>query len=211
MSNIDYLTEDNILPLDQKFVCLSFLTDKNLEKKCSMTGIKVRGVFSTYEAACEHAKTLQTIDTYFSVFVGEMGRWLPFDPDPDTVKESEYANEQLNNMMKSYAENQEKAKIFHEHRKSELMRKNVMENLNSRRENLKELNEQINQTDNQSEINKLKLNVTSVEDQIKIMDEKKEQLDKELEDLNNQIKLFSDSEIQFSENKFTSIPEEIKS
>ena len=97
--------------------------------------------FTTYEEACAHAKTLQTIDTYFNVFVGEMGKWLPFDPNPDSVKDSEYANEQLNNMMKSYAENQEKAKIFHEHRKNELIRNNILENLQSRNENLKELKE----------------------------------------------------------------------
>ena len=33
MQKIDYLTEDNILPDNQKFVCLSFLTDKDDKDK----------------------------------------------------------------------------------------------------------------------------------------------------------------------------------
>jgi hypothetical protein len=199
MTNIDYLTEDSILPSDQKFVCLSFLSNKNDTEERLIAGIKVRGVFSTYEAACAHAKTLQTVDTYFNVFVGEMGKWLPFDPNPDSVKEAEYANEQLNNMMKSYMENQEKAKIYHEHRKNELMRKNVVENLQSRHESLNELNEKINQTDDQTELNTLKSNVITIEEQIKLMDDKKQQLDKELEELNNQLKLFPPTTLSHKE------------
>ena len=40
-----------------------------------------------------------------------MGKWLPFDPSPDSEKsgDSEYANEQLNSLMKGYKKNQEKS------------------------------------------------------------------------------------------------------
>jgi hypothetical protein len=112
--SVDYLTEDTFLPSEQKFVCISFLSD--LEKKSTLSGIKIRGVFATYDLACAHAKKVQSSDPYFNVFVGDMGKWLPFDPNPDSdvVKESEYQNDQLNNIMKSYVENQEKSKIFHE-------------------------------------------------------------------------------------------------
>mgnify|MGYP000085323662 CR=1 FL=1 len=136
MSKTDYLTEDNLFPDDQKFVCLSFLTDK--ENKTTLSGIKVRGAFSSYELACDHAKKIQTVDPSFNVFVGELGKWLPFDPNPDSeaVKNSEYANEQLNGMMKAYLENQEKAKLFHTQRKNEMVRNNVIDNLNTRNLNL---------------------------------------------------------------------------
>jgi len=92
MDKIDYLTEDKLISDDQKFVCISFLTDKESQK--TLTGIKVRGAFPTYEKACENAKMLQSIDPSFNVFVGEMGKWLPFDPSPDSeqVKNSEYAD-----------------------------------------------------------------------------------------------------------------------
>uniref|UniRef100_A0A6C0EC74 Uncharacterized protein n=1 Tax=viral metagenome TaxID=1070528 RepID=A0A6C0EC74_9ZZZZ len=192
MTNIDYLTEDNILPDNQKFVCLSFLTktDDDTQKFNIKGGIKIRGVFSTYELACEYAKKVQSIDTYFNVYVGEMGKWLEFDPDPNSIKESEYANEELNSMMKSYLENQEKAKIFHEHRKNELIRNNILDNLNTRRDNLKDLHTKIKEAVNEDEKQKLESSVNSIEDQIKKLDDKKKNLDKQIEELDNQLHSF---------------------
>lgn len=189
MTNIDYLTEDNFIPLDQKYVCISFLTDK--DNKTTLSGIKIRGVFSTYELACEHAKKVQSIDPYFNVFVGDTGKWLPFDPNPDSdAVNSEYANEQLNNLMKGYLENQEKAKVFHEQRKTELMRKNILENLDSKQNDILEIKEQINnnkETNNDDDLtNKLKI----FEEQLEKMNNKKKELDIELEQLNKNIKKF---------------------
>ena len=179
MSKPDYLSEDSLLPKDQKFVCLSFLTDK--ENKTILTGVKVRGVYETYDEACKQAKNLQAVDEAFNVFVGEMGKWLPFDPAPDSeaVKTSEYANEELNNMMKSYLENQEKAKLFHEQRKNELMKKNIMENITTRHTNLKEVQEQLTSaTEEEKKI--LEDTVKSIEEQIEKMEVKKNELDEQI-------------------------------
>ena len=139
MTNIDYLSADTILPDDQKFLCISFLSDP--EKKQTLCGIKIRGVFETYDKACEHAKKIHTIDPYFNVFVGEVGKWLPYDPDPDSkfVKDSEYANEELNNMMKKYLENQEKAKLFHEQRKNESLKQNLLDNISTIHNNISDV------------------------------------------------------------------------
>lgn len=179
MSKPDYLSEDMLLPKDQKFVCLSFLTDK--ENKTTLTGVKVRGVYETYDEACKQAKNLQAVDEAFNVFVGEMGKWLPFDPVPDSeaVKTSEYANEELNNMMKSYLENQEKAKLFHEQRKNELMKKNIMENITTRQTNLKEVQEQLTSAP-EEEKKILEDTVKSIEEQIEKMEVKKNELDEQL-------------------------------
>jgi len=187
MSKTDYLTEDNLFPDDQKFVCLSFLTDK--ENKTTLSGIKVRGAFSSYELACDHAKKIQTVDPSFNVFVGELGKWLPFDPNPDSeaVKNSEYANEQLNGMMKAYLENQEKAKLFHTQRKNEMVRNNVIDNLNTRKENLKELKSKLKGSSNEDKSG-LTLSIEEVENQIKKMEKKKDDLEKQITDLSDQIK-----------------------
>ena len=179
MSKPDYLSEDSLLPKDQKFVCLSFLTDK--ENKTTLSGVKVRGVYETYDEACKQAKNLQAVDEAFNVFVGEMGKWLPFDPAPDSeaVKNSEYANEELNNMMKSYLENQEKAKLFHEQRKNELMKKNIMDNITTRHTNLKEVQEQLTSaTEEEKKI--LEDTVKSIEEQIEKMEVKKNELDEQI-------------------------------
>jgi hypothetical protein len=203
MTNIDYLTDDNILPENQKFVCLSFLSkpkeeesvEKNTSCPNSLFGIKIRGVFSTYELACEHAKKLQTVDPYFNVFVGDMGKWLPYDPSPDSIKESEYANTELNSMMKSYIENQEKAKLYHEHRKNELVRKNILDNLNLKRDNLKDLKKEIKNKKTHEEKNILESNIKSAEEQIQLMDTKKKELDKQIDSLDEQLKLYKQTNI----------------
>lgn len=188
MSKVDYLTEDSILPSDQKFVCLSFLTDK--ENKTTLSGIKIRGVFASYTEACEHCKNLQTIDPAFNVFVGEMGKWLPFDPNPDSqsVKDSEYANDELNKLMKGYLENQEKAKIYHEQRKNEMVRQNILENLQTRHDNIKDLKKKAKKASNSSETESIQKNIIEIENQIKKMEEKKSEIDVQIENLSNQVK-----------------------
>jgi len=195
MSKVDYLTEDTFLPSGQQFVCLSFLTDK--ENKTSLSGIKIRGVFASYDEGCEYAKKVQSIDPYFNVFVGEMGKWLPFDPNPDSevVKDSEYANVQLNQMMKAYMENQEKAKVYHEQRKAEMVRKNIVDNLATRSENLEEVMTKLKKAKTSEEKSGLEQSVKSIEDQIKKMEEKKTDLDKQLDDITAQIKKYDTNEI----------------
>ena len=181
MSKVDLLTEDTVLlPTNQKFVCLSFLTPTK-EDKATLSGIKIRGVFDSYENACNHAKKIQSYDEYHSVFVGEMGKWLPFDPDPDSeyVKDSEYANVKLNSIMKNYQENQEKSKLFHEHQKNEQIKKNLDENIEQRESNKKELEEKIDSVD-ENEKQKLITSMSEIEKQIKKMEDRKS----EIEDVN---------------------------
>lgn len=126
---VNYLNEDPVIS-GQKWVCLSFLQPSK-DDQTTLTGIKIRGVFDEYDEACRRAKQLQEIDPAFGVFVGEVGKWLPYDPDPDSkyVKSSEYANEELNTIMKNYLVNQEKAKVYHEKRKNEMTRQNLEGNI----------------------------------------------------------------------------------
>ena len=193
MSKVDYLTEDTLQPAEQKFVCLSFLSDK--ENKTSLTGVKVRGVFATYEDACAHCKKLREVDPYFHVFVGEVGKWLPYDPNPDSesVKNSEYANEQLNNMMKGYLENQEKAKLFHEQRKTENVKKAVVDNLTTRKNNLKELNKQLSKTKSEKEKHNIETNMKTLEDEIRKLEGKQTELNEQLTNLTNTLGSFESS------------------
>jgi hypothetical protein len=196
--SVDYLTEDTFLPSDQKFVCISFLSDS--EKKTTLSGIKIRGVFETYDAACAHAKKVQSIDPYFNVFVGDMGKWLPFDPAPDSdaVKESEYQNDQLNNIMKSYLENQEKSKIFHEQRKTELMRQGIIDNLTSKQSLKKEAEDKLNaakENNNKNDIKSLETNLNYLDEQIKQFENKKNDLDTQIQKLTDQIGVFDPSKM----------------
>lgn len=71
----------------------------------SIRGLKVRGVYESRREAEVRAKVLQRRDPNFHVFVGQVGYWLPWDPNPDNIADQEYANDQLNNLMKEYVKN----------------------------------------------------------------------------------------------------------
>lgn len=208
MTKVDYLTEDRLIPSDQKFVCISFLTSASINrdvenindtsklaseetvKPTTLSGIKIRGVFATYDEACAHAKNLQTVDSLFNVFVGEVGKWLPFDPCPDSeaVKNSEYANDQLNEMMKKYMENQENAKIYHELRKNEMIRKNLKESISARQQNRDETQKKLEAaTDDLHRMN-IENTLKSIDEQLKKMEEKHKELVQLDESMTAQIK-----------------------
>ena len=132
MSTPDYLFEDPPVN-NQKYVCISILTPKNFKqeegkKPVTMHTMKVRGSYDTYEEAAKRADFLRNIDSNINVYVGEVGKWLPFDDDPENAKDQNYQNKRLNEMMKGYLENQEKAKEFHEQRKNEMIMKTLKEN-----------------------------------------------------------------------------------
>ena len=80
--------------------------------RTTVRGLKVRGVYGSQEEAVSRSKTLQRQDTLHNIFVGEVGKWLPWDPEPSQVKEQEYAEEQLNTLMKKYKENEEAREAF---------------------------------------------------------------------------------------------------
>ena len=79
--------------------------EKN-EFRTTVQGIKLRGTYDTYGEAMARAKTLQKLDPNFNVYVGQVGFWLPWDPEPHDVADQEYADEQLNTLMKKYKENE---------------------------------------------------------------------------------------------------------
>lgn len=74
----------------------------------TVRGLKVRGVYDTLREAQVRAKVLQKRDPNFNVFVGQVGYWLPWDPHPHRIENQEYAEGELNNLVKKYKENQAK-------------------------------------------------------------------------------------------------------
>ena len=79
--------------------------DELVDFKTSVYGIKVRGSYSTQKEASMRAKVLQTRDPNHNVYVCSVGKWLGFDFEADDVESQEYANEELNTLMKAYVEN----------------------------------------------------------------------------------------------------------
>jgi hypothetical protein len=94
-----------------------FFTKNNF--RTSIRGLKVRGCYDTHAEAGARAKTLQKLDPSFNVYVGQVGFWLPWDPVPTEVQNQEYAEDQLNTLMKNYKENESKKDDFFEQQKRE--------------------------------------------------------------------------------------------
>ena len=91
--------------------------DERNKFQTNVRGLKIRGTYSTREEAEKRAKSLQSIDSDFHVFVGQVGYWLPWDPCADKVQEEHYINDQLNEMMEKYKENNINRDIFYEEEK----------------------------------------------------------------------------------------------
>lgn len=98
-------------------------------------GLKVRGVYSTREQAAARAKALAKKDPYFNVYVADVGEWLPWDPDPDDVPESEYQNADLNKLMQAYKEQAAKKDAFFEEEKRQKLAEAAAAVEKARREN----------------------------------------------------------------------------
>jgi len=101
------------LNVDEKFEDFIYANEDRINQKfneqndfqTSIRGLKIRGTYESRREAEVRAKVLQRRDPNFHVFVGQVGYWLPWDPNPDGVAEQEYANDQLNTLMKKYQEN----------------------------------------------------------------------------------------------------------
>lgn len=91
--------------------------DEQNDFQTSIRGLKVRGVYDTRQAAEDRAKKLSLRDSAFHTFVGQVGYWLPWDPNADKVESEIFQNSQLNNMMEKYQENNVNRDIFYEEQK----------------------------------------------------------------------------------------------
>lgn len=140
----------------QKWVCVSCcsLKDRQLEEEiqnfCEKNGydvkqssdiiskwmdfsnpkrsFKVRGCYADWDMANERVAYLRRVHggNHF-IFIGEMGKWLPFDPDPNSIQNQNYFESQLNELHEGYERNAAKSKEHFESRKQELMRKARLE------------------------------------------------------------------------------------
>ena len=86
------------------------------EFRTSIRGVKVRGVYGNPKEAEIKAKKLQGKDKYHNIFMAEVGKWTPWDPSPNEIKDQEYNNDQLNTLMKKYKENEDSREQFFDQR-----------------------------------------------------------------------------------------------
>jgi len=148
---------------------------------------------ATYEEAVEDCKRIKELDPHHHVFVAEGSKWCPFilteDDSNKYVSQVEYDNNQLNEMMKKYTENQEKANVFHEYRKNQLVMKGISENIDSRLENKNETITLLKNSSSKEERTMLKERLVIIEDQLEKMEEKKKEILEKEKQLSEILKL----------------------
>ena len=110
--------------------------DERNKFQTNIRGLKVRGTYSTRDEADKRAKSLQSIDSDFHVFVGQVGYWLPWDPCADKVQDEHYINSQLNDMMEKYKENNINRDIFYEEEKRNKVKAAKEEQLRKKKEEM---------------------------------------------------------------------------
>lgn len=103
----------------------------------TMRGVKIRGTYNTYDEASQRAKILQSSDRDFHVFVGQVGYWLPWDPNADNIAEQEYMEKELNELMRNYKSNQLQRDMFYQNQVDE-QRKRAQEETEKKKQKIKE-------------------------------------------------------------------------
>jgi len=169
-------------PSSQNFACLSFFEGKDKDGK-NLMYMRLGGVSDSYDNACQMAKNINQEDNVHNVFVGEVGKWLPIvsnvsKTSSEYVEDVEYANEQLNELMKGYHTNQEKAKLFYEHNKNEKMINNINDNIGEQEKNKNELTKKLGKAKSIDEVKTLTSSLENIDNQVKKLEER-------LKDLNN--------------------------
>jgi len=131
-TNIADFKESSIVESYEKYMLINrqrleeeFHKQKNFQT--TMHGLKVRGVYSSAEQATARAKALNKKDPYFNVYVADVGEWLPWDPEPEEVKDQEYQSDDLNKLMQAYRENATKRDEFFEEEKRQKVAKATAE------------------------------------------------------------------------------------
>jgi hypothetical protein len=79
--------------------------DEQNNFQTSIRGVKIRGVFDTLREAQMRSEQMRKRDPNHNVFVGQMGYWLPWDPEFHKVQDVNYQETHLNELMKKYNEN----------------------------------------------------------------------------------------------------------
>jgi len=109
--------------------------DNSVEFQTNVRGVKVRRCFGTVEEAQVMAKVFQRKYPKDNIYIGKVGAWLPWDPSEHLMPEVEYAEKELNELMRRYKENESNKEIFFADQRQEAIKKQKEENERRKKEN----------------------------------------------------------------------------
>jgi len=115
----------------------SEFTEK-VEFRTNVRGVKVRRVFGNLEECQTFAKVMQRRYPKDNLYIGKVGCWLPWDPSEHMMPEVEYAEKELNELMRKYKENEVNKDIFFEEEKAAKIENQRKENAERKKKALED-------------------------------------------------------------------------
>jgi hypothetical protein len=117
---------------------LQEMYDNTVEFRTNIRGVKVRRAFPTVEEAQVFSKVLQRRYPKDNLYIGKVGAWLPWDPSEHLMPEVEYAEKELNELMRKYKENEANKEMFFAEQREESIKAQKEENEKRRKANAEE-------------------------------------------------------------------------
>jgi hypothetical protein len=111
---------------------------EKVEFQTNVRGVKLRRVFANLEECQTYSKVLQRRYPNDNLYIGKVGAWLPWDPSENLMPEVEYAEKELNEMMRRYKENEVNREIFFEEEKAQRIETQKKENAERRKKALED-------------------------------------------------------------------------
>ena len=112
----------------------------------STRGLKIRGSYPSQQEAELRCKMLREMDPNHDVFVGPVGMWIPWDPEPYKTGRVEYLEEELNQLMSEKSKNEKSAKEEFQKRIKETRQKAIEDNIEKATQSGNVLTQTLNET-----------------------------------------------------------------
>jgi hypothetical protein len=123
--------------------------DKLHEFQTSVRGLKIRTPTVGTQEGCEMlVKKVRERDPHHDIYIGEVGKWMPWDPEAYKTGRVDYLEPELNKLHNAKAKNEELAKIEFDKRIQETKRKAIMENIELAKKNNNVLTQSMDENGN---------------------------------------------------------------
>lgn len=139
----------DVKELDEQYKFFKSVNSEDIEKtfhkdnnfRTTIRGIKIRGTFDTMDEAKNRIEFLKKVDKNFDIYVGQVGCWCPWSPNPNDLQDQEYAETQLNTLMKEYNKNVSDKNELFEQRKQDAI------NSSKKEEDVKSISDSLQDVD----------------------------------------------------------------
>lgn len=102
--------------------------DSKVKFQTNVRGVKIRRSFATVEETQQFAQVLRRKYPKDNLYIGKVGAWLPWDPSEHLMPEVDYAERELNEIMRRYKENEINKELFFAEEREAAIQKQKEEN-----------------------------------------------------------------------------------